>query len=271
MLSFLCCLFFLFYHVFYPLSILFFLTFRKNQIKGDEWQVWIEYIDGVSGDDLTIDMFEQAAAGLGRFQGRLYKEKPWEVHNISCFTQVGFAENYYTAHLTHARKYNYIRTKGCEIPEHLRKMFIDTDNELEAIYSNNTMPVVLCHRNFWADNIIFSNRETIAIDWDGAGWGYIGEDIVEFITDKVSRKYINLDKQYFEELYRRLVTAYLKGFTEYADITAFDSSYIWKMFVIRTGYGIMIDRYMDAQSAARKSLIIKMIQRLYEMKDIKIN
>ena len=231
--------------------------------------IWIEYIDGVSGDDLTMDMMEQAAAGLGRFQGRLYKEKPWEVHSISCLTQIEAVKNYYTAYRTHARKYNYIRSEDCEIPKHLRQMFIDNDNELEEIYFNNAMPVVLCHRNFWVENIIYSNGEITAIDWDGAGWGYIGEDIIEFITDKVSRKYINLGRQYFEEFYRRLVNAYLKGFKEYADIAASDSAYIWKMFVIRTGYGIMTDRYMDAQSAARKTLIIKMLERIYEMKDIK--
>jgi hypothetical protein len=229
-------------------------------------QLWIEYIDGVSGDDLTLDMIEQAAAGLGRFQGRLYKEKPQEVRSISCFTQVESAKNYYNAYQTHTGKYNYIRAEDCEIPNHLRQMFIDTDNELKTIYDNN-MPVVLCHRNFWADNIIYSNGEIVAIDWDGTGWGYMGEDIIEFITDKISRKYINLDKQYFEDFYSRLVTAYLKGFSEYADSTAFDNSYIWKMFVIRTGYGIMIDRYIDAQSSARRTMIIKMLQRIYEMKN----
>ncbi|MCL1793189.1 MAG: N-acetyltransferase [Oscillospiraceae bacterium] len=36
-----------------------------------EIQLWMEYIDGVSGLDLTGDMYERAVEELGRFQGKL--------------------------------------------------------------------------------------------------------------------------------------------------------------------------------------------------------
>jgi hypothetical protein len=38
----------------------------------DEIQLWMEYIDGISGLNLKGGMYEQAARELGRFQGRLY-------------------------------------------------------------------------------------------------------------------------------------------------------------------------------------------------------
>lgn len=41
-----------------------------------EFQLWLEYIDGVTGLDLTGDMYEQAALELGRYQGKLYAEQP---------------------------------------------------------------------------------------------------------------------------------------------------------------------------------------------------
>ena len=45
-----------------------------SQINGDEneIQLWIEYADGVSGTDITADMYERAARELGRFHGRLH-------------------------------------------------------------------------------------------------------------------------------------------------------------------------------------------------------
>lgn len=38
----------------------------------NETQIWMEYIEGISGLDLTSDMYECAAEELGRFQGKLY-------------------------------------------------------------------------------------------------------------------------------------------------------------------------------------------------------
>lgn len=42
----------------------------------NEYQLWLEYIDGVTGLDLNGDMYEKAALELGRFQGKLFAEQP---------------------------------------------------------------------------------------------------------------------------------------------------------------------------------------------------
>src|SRR5690606_7255238 len=44
--------------------------------KENEFELWLEYIDGVTGLDMTSDMYEQAALELGRYQGKLYAERP---------------------------------------------------------------------------------------------------------------------------------------------------------------------------------------------------
>lgn len=41
------------------------------EMNCDEIQIWMEYIDGISGRNLTIEMLETAALELGRFQGRI--------------------------------------------------------------------------------------------------------------------------------------------------------------------------------------------------------
>jgi hypothetical protein len=42
-----------------------------SEFRDDEIEIWMEYIDGISGEALTIDMLELAAYELGRFQGRI--------------------------------------------------------------------------------------------------------------------------------------------------------------------------------------------------------
>jgi len=56
------------------------------EINADETetQLWIEYIDGIYGGNLTVEMLECAATELGRFQGRIYKEQPQLLKNIPC-------------------------------------------------------------------------------------------------------------------------------------------------------------------------------------------
>lgn len=45
-----------------------------NEEENDT-QIWMEYIDGISGLDLTGDMYERAAEELGRFQGKFCTTK----------------------------------------------------------------------------------------------------------------------------------------------------------------------------------------------------
>lgn len=226
-----------------------------------ETQIWIEYIDGVSGYELTVEMLEQASLELGRFQGRLYKEKPRLLQNISCFTQIEQVKDYYTTYRTQSKEYDYICAQDCEIPGHLRQMLIDIDDETEAIYDNiDNIPVVLCHRDFWVENIICSDGKIILLDWDCTGWGYVCEDIIQLITDEVDTKYL-------EEYYRRFIPAYLRGFSEYADISRINSLYIWKLFVIKFGYA-MAHWHMSAKSPDEKAQSVEILQRIYEMRDI---
>jgi len=89
-------------------------------------------------------------------------------------------------------------------------MIIDIDNRADAIFKNiRKLPVVLCHRDFWIANIIYNNGNIALIDWDTTGWGYLGEDIIQLITDETN-------PALWEEYKRRLIPAYLNGFAETA-------------------------------------------------------
>jgi hypothetical protein len=224
-----------------------------------ETQLWIEYIEGASGDGLTIDMLERASAELGRFQGRLYKQESLLLQNISCFTEADALEKYYYALSSKEKKeYAYIRSEDCPIPEHLRSMIINIDNEAEKIFADSKkLPIVLCHRDFWLENIIYSDGGIIILDWDCTGWGLIGEDILQLIIDET-------DAKNWKEYYRRLVPAYFKGLSEYIDISP-DYNYICKLLILRLGYDLV--RWYTAleESSERKNEPIDSLQIIYEI------
>ena len=51
------------------------------------------------------------------------------------------------------------------------------------------------------------------IDWDCAGWGYMGEDIANLATAEKKPEYA---AQYF----CRFISAYIEGFAEYSQLPA---------------------------------------------------
>lgn len=228
-----------------------------------EWKMWFEYIDGVSGNDLTIEMRELAAFELGRWQSKLYMQKPEFLQNITCLTGTDWSKNWFVDYMPEKKEYKYIRSEDCGIPKHLRQMIIDFDDEANKLFSNvNNMPVVLCHRDFWHSNIIYSNGKIRLLDWDCTGWGYMFDDIVQLIVDET-------DVAYLGEYYCRFIPAYLKGFSEYIDISQFNGIYSYAYKMLLQFAHNPVRWYMEAKSAEEKNKHINTLQKLYDMKDIK--
>jgi Ser/Thr protein kinase RdoA (MazF antagonist) len=229
-----------------------------------ETQLWLEYIDGISGNDLTVDMLEKAAEEIGRFHGRLYRlpeiSKPEILKNINFFSMSKGQKYYYFS--CRERVAGYIRSDDCPIPKHLRQLLIDIADDAEKIFIEiEKFPTVLSHRDFWLENIFYIDGTIRLIDWDSTGWGYMTEDITQLIVgDSDTRRAEDI-----EEYYRRLIPAYIKGFSEYVDITEFSNLYIWELMIIKfTGYRL-IYWYMLAESEEIKTQQIAVLQKIYEM------
>ncbi len=61
----------------------------------NEVHIWMEYIDGLTGLQLTEDMYEFAAYQLGKFQGRIYVEETDVFDADSNLSDIDFLEKYY--------------------------------------------------------------------------------------------------------------------------------------------------------------------------------
>ena len=229
--------------------------------SGNETQLWMEYIDATSGYDLTVEMLERAAYEAGRFQSRLHAEQPAVLRNISNLGAVEGLKNYYEYCHSNKNVFEYIRSDACDIPKHLCEMLIAVDDNADAIWRRiETLPIVLCHRDFWVTNIFYRDDEIVLIDWDTTGWGYFGEDIKQLITDTD-------DAGPMAENYKKCVPAYFKGFSEYVDISSINMDCIYEMILVCSGYSIA-GACMEAGSPDDKTLCLNKLQKIYEMKNI---
>jgi len=228
------------------------------EMHENEFELWLEYIDGTSGQDLTGDMYEAAAYELGRFQGKLYNEAPPELKNIVNLSEPDAMEKFYRHYKSWDVVYDYIRSDSCEIPKHLCDMIISADETAGDMFLRiKQLPVVLCHRDFWITNIFYSFGCINLIDWDTTGWGYLGEDIVSLIADEA-------DVENMVEYYHRCMIAYRRGFSEFENISHIDNLYIRERIVLHFGYRL-IEWYLDAKTHKDKQFHLDTLQKIYEL------
>lgn len=257
----------------------------------NEIQLWMEYIDGSSGMDLTIGMLEQASFELGRFQGRIYNQADL-LKDIINLADVGFMASEFSQwhsqtysyeflisdgcripgfikkmlknqdielHNGKSLEYGYLRSRGCDLADHLRQMLIDIDEQKEELFLQfKRLPVVLCHRDFWNENIISSDGKIRLIDWDTTGWGYIGEDIASLIIDETDPAYLDLYMQ-------KLIPAYLEGLSEYTRGLRIDPATVIRMILVKFGYRILQD-YMFSEEKEVQQRQAEILQKIYELK-----
>ncbi|MCL2570888.1 MAG: aminoglycoside phosphotransferase family protein [Defluviitaleaceae bacterium] len=259
-------------------------------IDGDITQIWMEYAEGISGLELTTDILEKAAYEIGCFQGKVYTQ-PGLLPSISNFSDTGYLKRDYEQWhnqeysldelITDAcplpngikqalkdgrivlcgksLEYSYLRSGECKIPEHLKQMLYEIDDNLDALFVEiSKLPIVLCHRDFFNENIIYIGGIFRLIDWDTSGWGYLGEDVACLISDD-----IDFDK--FEEYCQRLIPAYYKGISKYMDTSQIQKNFIKEMILLKFGYRKVAD-YMFADNDKERDVPVRELEKLYSMR-----
>lgn len=231
------------------------------EIHDNEIHLWMEHIDGVTGSGLNADMMERLAEELGRFQGRLYAERPAILQQLPNLSQVDYMKNNYLHYRSWPEVHDYIRSEDCDIPKHLCEMLIGIDQQSDEIFDRLAqLPIVLCHRDYWVANLFHSNSGFVVIDWDTAGWGYLGEDIASLIADEA-------DVPHMVAYYQRCVPAYYRGFSDYADVSPIVDSCITELILLMFGYRL-VEWVKFAESPEDRSPHLNTLQRIYEMRQL---
>jgi thiamine kinase-like enzyme len=177
---------------------------------------------------------------------------------LDCFSDVNTYAREYDKWRAEGDIFEFLRSDACPIPEHLRQMFFDlADQEEEIFGSIRNLPVVLCHKDFWVQNILCADGAIRIIDWDCAGWGYLGEDIASLVIDETP-------PQRIEAYYRALVPAYYRGLAEHMDVSGIQNRCIREMILIKFGYRL-VRGYRHVKTAEAKQRHIAALQKIYEM------
>jgi len=231
------------------------------EITSEETKLWLEYIEGISGEDLTVEICEKIANELGRFHGKLYVDKPTLTIKNLCHQDA--MKNFYHYNRSKNGMYDYIRQPNNGVPSHLCKMIIDIDEKSDDIWTQiEKMPIVIRHGDFFPPNIFYSNDrvdKVALIDWDSAGWSYLGEDLVGFITE-------TNDIEHMAELYHKCVPAYLNGFEQYSNLKI-KNPYIYERIVMHMGYRL-IDKsdWRDIiKTPSAQKFDMDVLQKIYEI------
>ncbi|MCH4888078.1 aminoglycoside phosphotransferase family protein [Acidaminobacter sp. JC074] len=230
--------------------------------KEDKVEIWMEYIDGISGHDLTLEMFGVASREIGRFQGKLLRDKPPVLSSLNNLSRESMIKEVYHAYVAWPETYDYVRSESCELPKHICKLLIDNDERSKDVWQEiEKLPLTFSHRDYWVTNIFYVDGKIRLIDWDTTGWGAIGEDIASLIIDETAPDMVI-------DYYKTCVPAYIEGLSEFVDMSAYKELYIYEQMLLFFGYRLVED-FKFSKSESSKQYCLDILQKLYELKDIK--
>jgi len=226
-----------------------------------EWHIWMEYIEGVSGYGLTAEMFERAAYEIGRFQGRLHENPPECLCGMQNLRKLGCLKTWVSYRRSQDDDlYAYLKSDGCDIPGHLREMVIADDDGADEVWARiENLPVVFTHGDFWYENIFYRDGDIVLVDWDSTGFGYMGEDVWQLLTDE-------MDIGRAAKYYAKCVFAYYKGFSEHVDVSHIPVSRIEEMVLFNLG-ARHAKEYMNANTPEKKAAQIDALQKIHDMRN----
>lgn len=233
-----------------------------TQETQDTNTIWMEVVKGRSGADLTLSDLALAAAELGRFQGRCSKQEN-ALRKIGCLSDAEYTQREFAQWTPDTAEYMALRSDTCALPPHLRQLLIDIHSRSGALYrAIHNLPQVLCHRDYWTENIFVSDGQVAVIDWDCAGWGSIGEDIASLIADETPVEQIS-------DYYHTLLPAYYSGLKETMELPPMHAIPIREMILLKFGYRLL-QQFMYARTPEAKAEATAILEQVAALSETRI-
>lgn len=227
--------------------------------QGGELGLWMDYVEGHTGQDLSVDMFVDISRILGSYQGHMYVNQMDKFKAIDNLSQSNFLKESYLRYRNHAEFYDYIRHESCDLPRPVLDMLIRNDEDSERIWQAiEALPIIICHRDLWSTNVFYQPGRVTLIDWDTTGYGYMGEDIASLVADEVP-------PEKMKALYPLCIEAYYEGLSEHYDVSGIQNHCIHELILMLYGYRLVAD-YMYAKDDSSKQLARQTLEALADMK-----
>ena len=225
--------------------------------SAEENRLWMEYIEGISGANLTLENLTLAAEALGRFQGLCHTRED-SLRTIACLSDASYMQRDFAQWTPDTVEYKTLRSQACTLPPHLQNMLIEAQTHADSVFQTMAhLPQVLCHRDYWTENIFVSGAQVTAIDWDCAGWGVIGEDVASLIADETPAGQIST-------YYQTLLPAYYYALTQSMKLPPIAAIPIREMILFKFGYRFL-QQLMFSETQEEKTAAVRTLEAIYAL------
>lgn len=213
--------------------------------SSDETQIWMEYIEGKTSEkNLHAPELSLAAQKLGELQAEFHRNGQ---HNLPFLRRYPAVCSSFD--LWHSRVKDSLDSGIDGFPVDIRLILNSYAGKADEIFASfSKLPVTLCQGDFYHDNFIF--KETSAgtsiyvIDWDCAGYGYIGEDTVDVLLE--SFVYSDRDVALLPEFRQRIISSYVRGVQSGGVEFSMSNDLVREIFALAWGFRI-VDHYLYYQ------------------------
>ncbi|MEE9279162.1 MAG: aminoglycoside phosphotransferase family protein [Myxococcota bacterium] len=167
-----------------------------------EFWLWLEDVEGATGEEMSLDDHGQAARRLGQLQAPYLTGLPLPVYPwLTTERWLEYGSRHWGA--------GAIARLRQRVPDGLLRLWAERDRLLDAF---GRLPLTLCHRDFNAGNLFVLDGRVVAIDWDCAGVGMIGEDLADLVCEALV--YFGFDLRRAEGLAETAFASYVSGLRE---------------------------------------------------------
>ena len=149
--------------------------------------LWLEGVDELPGANWTAVDFEPAAYRFGAAQGpylrgaRAFGEFPWSRKFLPTYLDSWSDIGWATIHDDELWAHPIIREL---VSPALRRRLVQLcETRHELVRWSGLLPQTICHHDIWPNNVFAGPEHTTVIDWAFAGFGQIGADVGNLITD----------------------------------------------------------------------------------------
>lgn len=191
----------------------------EMKVENREVWLWLEFIKGISGSELTAEDYGVIAKVLGEYQGKQSREigdkiHPWMSSRYWYSIILAMWGGDAVLYLDEEKNNAAYRELDFSTIDTLYDLWNNRDAVLDIM---NKLPRTLCHRDCTPANVFISkknNKESVIalIDWDCSGIGVLGEDIADLLGEALTFYEIELDKA--SELMDILYLNYIDGLRE---------------------------------------------------------
>jgi Phosphotransferase enzyme family len=154
--------------------------------------LWLEDLDGASGRDLTVADYATIGRRLGHAQGRELAGAP--LARTQAAADFPWSRGFLELYLASWDDVGWNRIDDNDawnaplvrdhFPPELRVELVRLCRERHELLSwAAKLPSTICHQDVWPNNVFESGDRTTLIDWAFAGYGHVGTDPGNLVTD----------------------------------------------------------------------------------------